>query len=114
LLLTLLVGIYLTLLLPLPCKQHEQHRYLSAAKYVWEEVKNNAWDDTCGGGLWWTDKHSYSEETGYKNAITNELFIFASSQLALITGEAKYLDWGKKVWSWFLSRSVLSMLIIHR
>jgi predicted alpha-1,6-mannanase (GH76 family) len=36
-----------------------------------------AWDDTCGGGVWWSQARSY------KNAITNELFLMGASTLHL-------------------------------
>ncbi len=51
-------------------------------RYVWNMVLSHAWDDVFGGGLWWTDDHSHGIlGRGYKNAITNELFLYASASL---------------------------------
>ncbi|TFL03058.1 glycoside hydrolase family 76 protein [Pterulicium gracile] len=55
------------------------------------------WDDTCGGGLWWSTAHTY------KNAITNELFFMASGTLYLRTGQEVFLENAKLTWTWLLN-----------
>jgi len=56
------------------------------------------WDDTCGGGIWW------SKDRKYKNAIANELFLSVAAHLANRTSGAKrkeYLSWSHREWKWF-------------
>jgi len=69
--------------------------YLQAAKTIF--AHNTAgWDNTCGGGLWWTTAKTY------KNAITNELFLALAAQLHLRTpGDTGYLTWAQRAWQWF-------------
>lgn len=43
------------------------------------------WDDTCGGGVWWSTAHTY------KNAVTNELFLLTSAQAYTRFGGDQYL-----------------------
>lgn len=59
------------------------------------------WDDHCGGGLWWDPKHSY------KNAITNELLLTASTRLYLATGQEAYRDWALRTWGWFAASGMI-------
>lgn len=59
------------------------------------------WDDHCGGGLWWDRKRTY------KNAITNELLLHASTQLYLATGQESYRAWALRTWSWFAGSSMI-------
>ncbi|WP_240481452.1 glycoside hydrolase family 76 protein [Novosphingobium fuchskuhlense] len=59
------------------------------------------WDDHCGGGLWWDPQHSY------KNAITNELLLQASTKLYRATGQAVYRDWAVRTWSWFAGSGMI-------
>jgi predicted alpha-1,6-mannanase (GH76 family) len=59
------------------------------------------WDDHCGGGLWW------NQTRAYKNAITNELLIYASTQMFLATREEAYRDWALRSWSWFAQSSMI-------
>ncbi|KAJ7837116.1 hypothetical protein B0H13DRAFT_2422179 [Mycena leptocephala] len=47
--------------------------FLVSAGQLYDKIAAN-WDDTCGGGVWWTTDH------GYKNAITNELFLTLSAR----------------------------------
>jgi len=71
-------------------------KYLRTARrgvdFMWQ-----AHDDTCGGGLWWTENHTY------KNAIASELFIQAAAQLGQRLGDAgaSYVDRAVAMWEWF-------------
>lgn len=69
-------------------------RYLDEARALFTAM-SAGWDETCGGGLWW------SVERSYKNAITNELFLLAAARLHRRTGESEYLDWAHRSWAWF-------------
>jgi predicted alpha-1,6-mannanase (GH76 family) len=69
-------------------------RYLAEAQALFEAM-TAAWDDTCGGGLWW------STDRTYKNAITNELFLLAAARLSRRTASATALDWALRTWRWF-------------
>ncbi|KAG7446580.1 Six-hairpin glycosidase [Guyanagaster necrorhizus] len=67
--------------------------YFISAGQLYDKMAEN-WDDTCGGGVWWTTDH------GYKNAITNELFLTVSAQGYLRFGNETYLENAKKTWTW--------------
>jgi predicted alpha-1,6-mannanase (GH76 family) len=69
-------------------------RYLAAAEAVF--THNLAgWDSNCGGGLWWNEKR------GYKNAITNELFLLLAALLfQRVPARREYLDWALREWEW--------------
>lgn len=71
----------------------------AAANYA--RITTQHWDSTCGGGLWWDRKHSY------KNAITNELLLLASTRLYLATGQQAYRDWALRSWSWFAASGMI-------
>ncbi len=70
--------------------------YLATARQGVDFMWSNH-DDVCGGGLWWTTNHQY------KNAIANELFVKASTELATRLGKTgqPYLDHAIAVWQWF-------------
>jgi predicted alpha-1,6-mannanase (GH76 family) len=69
----------------------------------------HAWDDVFGGGVWWTDDHTHGVlGRGYKNAITNELFLFASTSLYKATGNSTFLHWAEKELSWFLQSGMIN------
>ncbi|MFB9902795.1 glycoside hydrolase family 76 protein [Allokutzneria oryzae] len=76
-------------------------RYLNSARSLFQDI-TGAWDNTCGGGVWW------NRERRYKNAITNELFITIAAKLARVTSEAHYRDWALRGWNWFRSTGMLN------
>jgi predicted alpha-1,6-mannanase (GH76 family) len=76
-------------------------RYLRAAGRIFGNMIT-AWDDTCGGGLWW------NEDRAYKNAITNELFLAVAARLHLRAPEGDtYLDWALREWDWFSASGMI-------
>lgn len=74
---------------------------LDYASSTYRRIVGTYWDDKCGGGLWWDPARTY------KNAITNELLIYASTQLYLATGEDGYRAWALRGWSWFQQSSMI-------
>lgn len=74
---------------------------LTYASSTYRRIVTTYWDDHCGGGLWWDRARTY------KNAITNELLIYASTQLFLATGQESYRDWALRGWSWFERSSMI-------
>jgi hypothetical protein len=110
-------------------------------------VQQHAWDDVFGGGVWcmtalhdmtftndtdswfdcrWTNDHSHGIlGKGYKNAITNELFLYAhplqplriivtfcnryaSVSLYKATGNATFLHWADKELKWLLASGMIN------
>ncbi len=79
-------------------------RYLQAAEGVFEDM-TGGWDETCGGGLWWT------RERTYKNAIPNELFLSVAAHLANRVQDSsqrsRYVAWATREWTWFQHSSMI-------
>jgi predicted alpha-1,6-mannanase (GH76 family) len=76
-------------------------RYLDAARTVFASLLT-AWDDACGGGIWWNTERSY------KNAITNLLFLTLAARLhQRCAGTGEYLDWALREWDWFVARGLV-------
>ncbi|KAF9064957.1 Six-hairpin glycosidase [Rhodocollybia butyracea] len=71
-------------------------QFNAAAATVYDLIASN-WDDTCGGGVWWTEEHTY------KNAITNELFLTISAQGYLRSNNQTYLENAQMAWAWIES-----------
>ncbi|KJA19950.1 glycoside hydrolase family 76 protein [Hypholoma sublateritium FD-334 SS-4] len=67
--------------------------FLNAASEIYNIIAGQ-WDDTCGGGVWWSTAHTY------KNAITNELFLLLSASGFLRNGNPTYLANAQKAWAW--------------
>jgi len=67
--------------------------YMNTANTIYDDVAMH-YDDTCGGGVWWTTGHTY------KNAITNELFLYTSARGYQLTGNDKFLQNAQKTWTW--------------
>jgi predicted alpha-1,6-mannanase (GH76 family) len=69
--------------------------FLTAARAGFADL-TAGWDDTCGGGLWW------SQDRRYKNAITTALFLLAAGRLARMRpDEPAYARWATQAWEWF-------------
>jgi predicted alpha-1,6-mannanase (GH76 family) len=72
--------------------------YLQAARNIFRDM-TGGWDNTCGGGIWWT------KDRKYKNAIANELFLSVAAHLADRLGDdaQKKADaaWAEREWKWF-------------
>ncbi len=76
-------------------------RYLQAGRTIFANLLT-AWDDTYGGGVWWNN------DRGYKNAITNELFLALAARLHQRSpGTGEYLDWAQREWNWFIARGLI-------
>jgi predicted alpha-1,6-mannanase (GH76 family) len=78
-------------------------QYLSMAETIFTDMKGG-WDDTCGGGIWW------SKDRKYKNAIANELFLSVAAHLANrdTANRAIYLNWANKEWKWFAQTGMIN------
>ncbi|KAG1870199.1 glycoside hydrolase family 76 protein, partial [Suillus subalutaceus] len=70
--------------------------YMSSAAKIYDMIARE-WDDTCGGGVWWSTDHTY------KNAITNELFLLTSAAGYLRTKNETYLENANQEWSWLFA-----------
>jgi predicted alpha-1,6-mannanase (GH76 family) len=76
-------------------------RYLDAARVIFDRT-TAGWDDTFGGGVWW------SEARKYKNAIPNELFLTLAARLyQRDTGAGYYLAWAQRTWEWFSASGMI-------
>jgi len=73
----------------------KEAKYLQMAEHI-ADCMYQYHDNVCKGGLYWkTDKKN-------KNAIPNELFIkLAASLHNRVSGDTKYLNQAKEVWTWF-------------
>ena len=81
-----------------------ERRYLEAAEGIFADM-NGGWDETCGGGIWW------SKDRTYKNAIANELFLSVAAHLAnrVPAGEKeRYVTWSRREWSWFAGSGMIN------
>jgi len=72
-----------------------QGRTTGSASQLYEIV-SVFWDDTCGGGVWW------SAAKTYKNAITNHLYLYTSAVGYLRGYGDTYLQNAIRTWSWLL------------
>lgn len=78
-------------------------QYLAMAETIFADMAAS-WDNTCGGGIWW------SKERKYKNAIANELFLSVAAHLANRdkAQRAFYQEWANREWSWFSQSGMIN------
>lgn len=77
--------------------------YLAMGESIFKDM-TAAWDDTCGGGIWW------NRDRKYKNAIANELFLSVAAHLANrdSNNRASYLEWANREWTWFAQSGMIN------
>ncbi len=78
--------------------------YLAMAQSIFADMAAS-WDDTCGGGIWW------SKDKNYKNAIANELFLSVAAHLMNRTSgftRVQYLGWSNREWKWFQASGMIN------
>ena len=77
--------------------------YLATAQAIFEDMAGG-WDDTCGGGIWW------SKDRTYKNAIANELFFSVAAHLTtrVPSRRQRYAGWAAKEWRWFAGAGMIN------
>jgi len=82
-------------------------KYLQQSQIIFHRLVDQfvIWNTTCGGVVW-------SASSQYRNAITNELFMDASTQLFLSSNatveRVKYESWATQEVNWFLSTRLIS------
>ncbi|MDA3646793.1 glycoside hydrolase family 76 protein [Saccharopolyspora indica] len=78
------------------------NRYLETAKIDADHM-NAHWTSECGGGVTW------KTDNGYKNAVTNELFLHLNAALHnRIPGDTEHLARAQREWDWFRDSGMIN------
>lgn len=73
--------------------------YLDKAKACADWIINSGlWDETYGGGFWWSTEKTFKPTQA--NGVAMQLFL----RLYKITGQIAYREWAKKVDTWLLEK----------
>jgi predicted alpha-1,6-mannanase (GH76 family) len=76
-------------------------RYLARAETIFADL-TRGWTRACGGGLKWR------KAGGYKDAISNELFLQIAAELAArVPARPAYRRWALREWAWFAHSGML-------
>ncbi|KAF2404238.1 mannan endo-1,6-alpha-mannosidase [Trichodelitschia bisporula] len=82
---------------PNPPPDKPQWLALAQAVFNTQAVR---WDaSTCGGGLRW-QIFAFNNGYNYKNTISNGCFFNMAARLGRYTGNATYLEWANRMWTW--------------
>ncbi len=73
-------------------------RYVAAAARAAAYLQQTHWDDTFGGGLWWSTRQAAAREgkPAQANALAAALFL----RLDRLTGDASWSDWADRTLAW--------------
>ena len=75
-----------------------QTRFLTQAKWAWNRLYTRGWDDTLGGGIWWSvDKEE-------KSGLSNNPAVCMAAYLYDATGEQQYLDKAIAIYDWVIKK----------
>ncbi|CAK7215794.1 hypothetical protein SCUCBS95973_002598 [Sporothrix curviconia] len=74
----------------------------------WLDMSINTWNNMvarwnttmCAGGFTWQIYANNFNGLNYKNSASNGGVFLISARLALLTGNATYVDWAHKIWDW--------------
>ena len=69
------------------------------------DIMASHWDGYCGGGVWW---NTSTGSSGYKNAITNELYLKLNAALYNHTKNSGDLSRANAEWQWFAGTGMIN------